>query len=401
MVLDFFTKNRIKTREENFLILDIGTKAVKVLLGRKEKMMKKPFSEEKNTILAGSLKCFGGDSYSWNGSLDGLAIKKETQEALKEAIHKFCFGDPKAKNRNFTQDFKKWPALINLPASVFKARVIRHNYLRKEVGVKISAEEEHAVKVQVLSEVRKKVADNFAEEFCIMPQDVHWVSCRFLKIKIDGYDVSSLQGYAGKSLEFKILASFLPRNYFDNATRFLKELGIEQYQIVHTAENLVKMALGGKKDGIFLDIGGEVTVIFMVSRGEVEQISELETGAESFSRTIAETYGIDEESARILKEQHSNKILSAPVSRRIKDVLRNPLNIWLKNLRNKMDKAQPKSFFQSNFFIFGGGALTPGLEEVLENSSIVLPQNLLDIEDSMGSLKSPQNTPALLNCYHK
>lgn len=378
MGFDFFETKRKK--EKLFLVLDIGTEAVKALICRKH--------NNKVIVLGAATQYF--ERYGvFNGKIFEVnVIKKSVLKAIKQV-------------QSQGQNLKKLSVLLTLGPNILKARVSLQSFEQDEgLKAKISKTREKAIFQQVLKKAQEEIYQRFSKESGILAKDIEMISLRILEMKINGYPVSRLQGYNGKDLEIRVLATFLLKHYLESIKRIFEDLELKIFKIVHLAESLpfafFNEEVNDKKgNSVFFDIGGEISQIFLVKRGNLEQINELRVGGKAFSQKISDVLGIDEESARILKERYASKILSREVGQRIKEILLSEKRIWRQDLESKLGGVR-----LSNVQLFGGASLLPEIRELLSGAKIVYPKDFKNIKDETKSLKSPQYIPCLLTCYY-
>jgi cell division ATPase FtsA len=408
-----------KKKEDKFLVLDIGTEAVKALIFKKELsggsdnnflLAGKKF---RNIVLGHSVQYFEKYGVFNSNDFENDIFKNAILKALNEAYRNFIFFSEKKDKKSKEQDWTKFPVIVNLPPSAFKARIFSVSLPRKCSGrLEISKEEEKNICQQVFREAREKISLKFSEECGILPTEIEWTALKIVQTKIDGYLVSGLSGYEGKNLSIKILAVFLPKNYFEKINKISRELKLNILKVVHMAEVLPFIFKGGETDGIFVDVGGEISQIFLARAGFLEKIDELKVGGKIFSRQLADDLGIDEETARNLKEEYSKNLLSQNSAKRIKEILRPARKIWYQCLKDKVKEISPEEFSSPNIFLFGGGSLLPEIKEALKENQIIglndfpvsqpfnvnfiEPGVLNNIEDATDSLKSPKDVPILL-----
>jgi len=375
-----------KQKDKFFLVLDIGTEAIKTLIFKREQLAKK---DDKKIIVLGASKQY----FEKSGVFDKKDFEKE---ALKKIISKAI------KETQEQAKTTKVLTLLSLPSTFLKGRIVFHFFERKKANEEISKTEKKVIYDQVLRDVQKDISQKFAEEFGILPQDIQRISLRFLGRKIDGYSVSTFQGYKGKILEFKILGTFLPKSYLENIEEITQDLELEILKISYPPENL-PIIQEVKKDGIFLDIGGEVTQIFLVKDGNLQQINEFGMGGKIFSQSLSNALGINEETVRDLKERYSNKLLSPETRERIKEILAGEERDWYENLKLGIKKMKIEGPLPSTVFLFGGGSQLPEIQDSfkkrrlsLSKIKFIFPKDFKNIEDRTRSLKSPQDVPSLL-----
>ena len=369
MGFDFFGTKRKK--EKLFLVLDIGTEAVKILVCRKD--------NSKVAVLGAATQYF--ERYGvFNGKIFEVnVIKKSVLKAIEQV-------------QSQGQNLKKLPVLLTLGPNILKARVSLQSFRQDEgLKTKISKTQEKAIFQQVLKKAQEEIYQRFSKESGILSKDIEMISLRILEMKINGYPVSKLQGYIGKDLEIRVLATFLLKHYLESIKRIFADLELKIFKMVHLAESLPFMS----GDGVFFDVGGEISQFFLVKRGNLEQINEIKVGGKAFSEKLSDVLGIDEESARILKERYASKLLSREVRQRIREILLLEKRAWQQDLELKIGRIS-----SSNIQLFGGASLLPEIQELLSGAKVVYPKDFKNIKDETKSLKSPQYIPCLLTCYY-
>ena len=336
---------------ECFLALDIGTEAVKVLVFERDL----PAARQGNQtyhILGAALEYFDGLN-----PFDNSKVIVKMKEAVKQA-------------GKIPKD-----TLLVLPANILKSRIYFQSIARDNPKEIISKKEEQ----NILGYIRK--------------QDVEIIEFEILEIKIDGYEIPKLIGYAGKNIEFRILMSFLPKDYLDN-------LGLKFLKIINPIKNLASILK--ITQGVFLDVGGTVTQICLVRSGKIEAISDFEGGGSDFTRAISQTLGIAERDARNFKERYSRGELTELTGKKTKEILANPAKEWSLKLKSKLQSM--KGFIPSDYFIFGGGSQLPEIKELIGNDKakvkFIYPRNFKNIIDNTGCIDSPQYTNLILSIYN-
>lgn len=373
--------------KEIFLALDLGTEAVKCLVCKKE--------NSEIIVLGTALQYF--EEYGvFDGRVFGMdVVKKAILKAIEGAYDEFVVSSEKEKIPG--DGWRNWPLLVGLPPDILKARVVEQSFRRDEQKKKISKKEQECIYQQVLKQAQQEVSQRFTRDSGILANELQWISSKILARKIDGYLVARLQGYQGQNLEFKILAIFSPKYYFETIKRVFGDLGLRVLKIMHIAENLPPTFSGSEKvgglppiaeEGLFFDVGGEVSQIFSIRGGSLEQIKEFKGGGKMFSQKLSETLGISEESARVLKERYAKGLLSQESRQRIREMFLEEKRKWSKDL---------KRFLCSNIFLFGGGSLLPEIQESLPGAK------LLDLGSLAPRLPGgqAQYIPALLIAYAK
>lgn len=365
---------------EYFLALDLGTETVKAAILKKE--------GQKPIILG-----VGLEYYEQFGVWDGKDLEKDIlKKTISKAVEK---AQEQAK-------IKPKSVLLGLPADIFKARIIFEE-CNRVVGERspkkiIEAKEKKEIQQKILAQAKKNIAENFCRDSGILPQDLEFLNLAILEIKIDGYLVPEISGYDGENLEFRILATFIPKYYLENFRKAINNLGFKIVKIIHSAQNLSSVLGRERPTGMFLDIGGEITQIFLMKNRKLEKIEEFKNGGKAFSEVLSQTLGLSEKRARILKERYSRGLISKESRPRFKEIFSSPLQEWFENLKAKLRIT--KGLIPSDIFIFGGGSLFPEIEEVLsEEGWGELPWAGEPRVKFIRFLNNPQNTTLFLLCY--
>lgn len=368
MKLNFFSSGvqlsplaRLSPKKNNVKIelgLDIGNEAVKALFFKK--------SEKGIKILGAGVEFFERfgvfDSRDFEKEVFSKAILKAVIAAKKSSF--LSLADKSEKKQLETR--KDWKVRLALPPNILKARILRKFLTREKPKEKISKIEAKNIFQFILEEAKKEIAKNFSLSSGILPSDIQWISLEIIESKIDGYFVRSLEGYEGKKLEFRILAVFIPKYYLERIEDILKNLNFGISSIIHIAEGLKDVY--NKEEGIFLDIGGDYTQIFIVKCGILEKIAEFSAGGRLFSKRLSEGLLLDEQNARILKERYAENSLRLDTKKRIKEILIPAKNFWYENFKNEIQKINLKELLPSTVFLFGGGSLTPEIQDVLKEN---------------------------------
>ena len=419
-----------KEKAEIFLGLDIGTEAVKAIIfsfsGKKDK---------KITILGNSFSYF--DSYGIFNSKDFEAdvIKKTISKTIEETKSKVNQKPSEAKPSESEDEGKpergklhRLPSeakpseaadetksqrppnltLLGLPADILKGRIVFQSFKRENSqSMIIDKKEKEVIYQKILSKTQNEISQIFAGESGILPKDIHFINLKILEIKIDGYAVPAIQGYDGKNLDFRILAIFLPKYYLESIKKIIQGLIPGGLEILNLAEVLPYFFRNRVADGIFLDVGGNLTQIFLVNNGKLNKVDEFQIGGETFSQTLSQSLGLEISEARALKENYSKGELSEEgVRKRVREIFSQSLEEWFKNLKLKL---KTHSLLPSTFFLFGGGSQLPEIQEILEEGDwegfsfftppkvkFIYPKDFRNIEDITKKLNSPQDVPLLL-----
>lgn len=363
-----------RKRKNCFLVLDIGTESVKALISGPK--------NGKTKILGGALEYF--DKF---GVFDTTGFEREViKKAMAKAIEEI------QKQAKIKSEFAK----ITLPADILKVKILWKSFSRKSLK-RIDKREEREILETARVEAQKEISQKFSLQKGILPADFQFLDSKILEMKISGYEVPQLFGFSGNRLDFKILLTFLAKYHFQEYQKIFQQLELKKVELLHLSQCLNSL-IGEEKEGVFLDIGGNLTQGFLIKNGKLESIFDFPIGGKTFSESLSETLGLSSQRAQVLKESYQKRELSEPVRKRISQIFSKDLNLWFLNLKNNLTGVI------KNVFLFGGGAELSEIEEILKDNEfspkIILPKDLAPIEDFLLTLRpfldSPQFTPLFL-----
>lgn len=358
-----------KKEKECLLALDIGTEAVKALIFEKD---------ENYSILSSSLQYFDQSRPFDNNKV----ILNAREEAVSLAGR-----SPAGLFAGFSSD-------------ILRSRVMNFSISRQKSDSLISVQEAESITKLALKESEKGISESSSKYSGILPQEIKFIDNTILEVKIDGYEVPIISGYSGKNLEFKVLVSFLPKGYLDDFNNIFDSPGLRFKKIINPIKNLIIFPKA--TDGIFIDIGGEVTQICLIRNGRISMIDEFDIGGKDFSNVFSEILGMSSREARFFKERYSKGDLTNEARQRIKEMLEPSFKKWKSRLRSKLKSAT--GLLPSIFFLFGGASQLSGIEELLAEDEkevkFVYPQdfsakggfasgrkNIINNVDSINSLQ--------------
>jgi cell division ATPase FtsA len=377
----FITKKRIS---EN-LLLDIGTESLKSLLIEE--------NQEKISVKNFSLKYL--DEYDSSSLLfDDKAIKDCLFECGLEYL--------KSNNSKNKKIF------LTLSSGFLKSQIVYINFkLNEFVDKKKEIKIFELVKVNAI----KKISKFFEENYSIRSQDITFVNFSILDIRINGYKTGKLFGYFCDDVEIKVMGLFLVNKYLEHLKKIFTEFNIEA-EIIHPLKGIIFLSNNylSSNSGLFLDVGGRKTNIFLLQEGEVESVITFDIGSEVFSHGIADRLGVSNKDARILKERYVKNDLSFESSKRIEGFLKDLSRVWFLELKELLIKNH--SFIVSDIYIFGGGSLVPEIKKTLEQENwspldfsaslkvqLLYPDVFKNVELPNEIKNNPQFTNLILSYY--
>lgn len=345
-----------KNKKDRILLgIDIGTEAVKSAVFLQEKTG--------NCKVLGYSSCYYQKYGVFNTQEFFKDLLKNTLlKAIKGAERNVALSEASALLKKRAREEGNKEAVITLSPLYLKSRVVEASFRRKNKKADVSKREERNIKENILFQARKKISDRFAKETGILPAEIEWISFEILTKRVDGYGVADLTGQKGERLDFEIMAVFSPKYYLRRIRNIFKEIGVKIIKIVHLAESIVP-----EEDRLFLDIGGTASQGIFLKGGAIRETFDFNSGGHDFTEALSENLGVDEATARNLKERYSSKVLQRESEKKIKDIFAPERRAWYNSFRGNLSLAR---LAPSRFSIIGGGAEIPDIKDALKESLV-------------------------------
>lgn len=360
MSWDFFG---IKSKKEELLmVLDIGTEAVKVL------MVSRGNRGREGVILGSGLSYFDGPDNSGQAVLPADVLKKSIVTAMSDAKRELVLSEAAKNIKKIAANRKKWNVILNLPSSIFRARIFTFSFSREKSKDRISKKEEEEIKSALIGEAKKEAGETFFKEAGILPSDIFWSSQKVIGQKIDGYPVPSICGFNGKEVELKLLLAFIPDIYKETIWKALDSLGLRIVSVMHLAESICLSFENKKRSELFIDIGGTVSQVMGFKSGKLLNIFEIGYGGKNFTDRLSTVLGIREQEAREMMQGYFNGEITKSGQKKIKDMLAPRKIEWYKAFCDKFKESLGEKIFPTKIYLLGGGSMIPDIYEVLSEN---------------------------------
>jgi len=369
MELSFFKK-----RDNSFLILDIGTEAVKALVvsfAKREKILER-------RILAFGLEYYKESDIFIKNGLDFEAIKQGIEGAVKNCLNNLALSVLERKTKDKILKKKKWEVFVSFSSVFLRAGIKEEIFLRDAANRKISKQEKEKIEKTVLEQAKKKIADDFFKKTGILAKDIYWLKGKILEKRINGYPVDDIDGLKGKELYFKILIGYSPLSYFLSLKKIIESLDIKIRKIIHLAEALSVLNFLNEKNAFFIDIGGFATQFLAVKGGKLEGINDFFRGGLFLTRALEEKFGFEESMARLIKEKHFFHSLSQSADERVKEIFSKEAKNWYNDFRKVLNDSGDIGLFNLDIFLFGGGSCSREIKEVFQTKK---PDNFFNFSN--------------------
>lgn len=330
------------------LALDIGTEFVKAILARPNKK--------------GVLKVLGtGKAKQLDGNMhagavaDIPAVVSVCEEALVEA-------EQQAGERASL-------TVVGVAGELIKGNTTTVRYSRKNPDKPITDAEMNGIikKVQQKSgEVAKKTV---ALETGNKNVDVRLINSAIVSLTIDGYKISNPIGFKGSDVVIQFYTAFAPLIHIAAIEKVCAELNLDLLTLAVEPFAVCRACLGNDLESSFssivMDIGGGTTDVAVVEDGGVEGTKMFSIGGKSFTHQIAESLGVDTETAERYKLNFDTGKLDDRVKAKVESALSRNISVWLTGVEVALEDFEAVSSLPRNILLCGGGAGLSMLQETL------------------------------------
>lgn len=352
--------------------LDIGTEFVKAVIARPNKK--------------GALEILGiGKAKQSEGSMfagaitDIPAVVATCEKALSEA-------EKQSGERADT-------TVVGIAGELVKGNTTTVNYTRKNSNKPISDAEMNEIikKVQQKSgEVAKKTV---ALETGNDNVEVRLINSAIVSLTIDGYKISNPIGFKGSDLTIQFYTAFAPLIHVAAIEKVCAELNLDLLTVAVEPFAVCRACLGDNVDStlssVVMDIGGGTTDVAVIEDGGVEGTKMFSIGGRSFTHQIAESLGVDFETAEQYKLDFDLGKLDDRTKAKVETAISHNLSVWLTGVEVALEDFGSDGSLPRSVLLCGGGASLSLLQETLAISdwykNLAFPRrpviHLIDVAD--------------------
>ncbi|MBR3230541.1 pilus assembly protein PilM [Candidatus Saccharibacteria bacterium] len=328
--------------------LDIGTEFVKAVLA-------KPSKKGALEILGvGKAKQTEGNMHA-GAIADIPAVVAVCEEALVQAE------EQAGERAELT--------VVGVAGELIKGNTTSVNYTRKHPNKPITDTEMHEIikKVQQKSgEVARKAV---ALETGNQNVEIRLINSAIVSLSIDGYKISNPIGFKGSEVVIQFYTAFAPMIHVAAIEKVCAELNLDLLTVAVEPFAVCRACLGDDLEstfsGIVIDIGGGTTDVAVVEEGGVEGTKMFNIGGRSFTHQIAETLGVDFDTAENYKLNYDTGELDDHIKAKVETALSRNLAVWLTGIEVALEEFENVGSLPRDILLCGGGASLSLLQEVL------------------------------------
>lgn len=328
--------------------LDIGTEFVKAVLAKT--------SKKGNLEILGIGKAKQAEGNMHAGAIADIpAVVATCEDALVKV-------EEQAGERTET-------VVVGIAGELIKGNTTSVRYTRKNPNKPITEDEMNEIikKVQQKSgEVAKKTV---ALETGNDNVEVRLINSAIVSLHIDGYKISNPIGFKGSDIMIQFYTAFAPLIHVAAIEKVCAELNLDLLTVAVEPFAVCRACLGDDLDSQFsavvMDIGGGTTDIAVVEDGGVEGTKMFSIGGRSFTHQVAESLGVDFETAEQYKIDFDAGNLDDRIKAKVESALSRNLSVWLTGVEVALEDFENVSTLPKNVLLCGGGASLSTLQETL------------------------------------
>lgn len=283
--------------------------------------------------------------------------------------------------------------VVGIAGELIKGNTTTVNYTRKNPNKPITEAEMQEIikKVQQKSgEVAKKTV---ALETGNDNVEVRLINSAIVSLSIDGYKISNPIGFKGSDIIIQFYTAFAPLIHVAAIEKVCAELNLDLLTVAVEPFAVCRACLGddlsSNFSGIVMDIGGGTTDIAVVEDGGVEGTKMFGIGGRSFTHQIAESLGVDFETAEEYKLNYDTGKLDDRIKSKVETAISRNLSVWTTGVQVALEEFNNIGSLPRKVLLCGGGASLSLLQEQLAISdwyeSLAFSRrpviHLIDIED--------------------
>ncbi len=244
---------------------------------------------------------------------------------------------------------------------------------RRQNGNKPISEQEMTL---IIKKVQEKAGEKARKEVAIETNnpnvEVRLINSAIVGLQIDGYRVSNPIGFKGSDLSIQFYTAFAPLVHISAIEKVCAELSLDLLAVAVEPFAVCRACLGDDLDnnfsGIVMDIGGGTTDIALVNDGGVEGTKMFGVGGRSFTHQIANSLGVDFDTAEKAKINPNQSDIPASVHTKIDQAIDANLAVWLSGVQISLEDFNTGEMLPNQILLAGGGAGLLALQESLATS---------------------------------
>lgn len=337
--------------DDVLLSLDIGTEFVKAVIARENK----------------------------DGTLDIIGVGRAHQNAAN--MHAGAIADigaVVATCERALSDAEKQAGVtcklvsVGIAGELVKGNTSTVRYRRKNGNKPLSEQEMSLIIKRVQDRAGELARKEVALETNNPDIEVRLINSAIVSLTIDGYKVSNPIGFKGSDLSIQFYTAFAPLVHISAIEKVCAELSLDLLAVAVEPFAVCRACLGDDPDSnlsaIVMDIGGGTTDIAIVDDGGVDGTKMFGIGGRSFTHQIAESIGVDYDTAEFFKLNPDSDELPDQAREKMEEAIGKNLTVWLGGVQLALEDFNLLEVLPNQILLCGGGAGLMQIQETLATS---------------------------------
>lgn len=335
-------------REDDVLLgLDIGTEYVKAVIARRTKT---------GLEIVGVGRAHQSPNNMFSGAVADIpAVTRVCEKALAEA----------EEMAGVTCKC----VTVGIAGELIKGNTSNVHYRRKNGNKPLSEQEMDLIIQRVQEQFGEQARKEVALETNNPDVEVRLINSAIVSLSIDGYKISNPIGFKGSDVAIQFYTAFAPLVHISAIEKVCAELNLELLAVAVEPFAVCRACLGDDLDSnlssVVMDIGGGTTDIAIVDDGGVEGTKMFGIGGRSFTHQIAESLGVDFDTAEEFKLNPSSPDLNENAREKMEGAIINNLEVWISGVQLALEEFDLLEVLPNKILLCGGGAGLVPLQELL------------------------------------
>ena len=259
--------------------------------------------------------------------------------------------------------------VVGIAGELVKGNTTTVNYNRQNPNKPITEAEMN----EIIKKVQEKSGDVARQTIALETGndnvEIRLINSAIVSLTIDGYKIMNPIGFKGSEVVIQFYTAFAPMIHVAAIEKVCAELNLDLLTVAVEPFAVCRACLGDDPDsnfsGVVMDIGGGTTDIAVVDDGGVEGTKMFSIGGNSFTHQIAESLGVDHDTAEQYKLDYDTGSLDDRVKAKIETALSHTISVWLTGVEVALEEFDNLGSLPRNVMLCGGGASLSLIQETL------------------------------------
>lgn len=260
-------------------------------------------------------------------------------------------------------------AVVGVAGELIKGNTTTVRYTRSNPNKPITESEIKEIIKKVQQKAGEVAKKTVALETGNDNVEVRLINSAIVSLTIDGYKISNPVGFKGSDVVIQFYTAFAPLIHVAAIEKVCAELNLDLLTVAVEPFAVCRACLGDDLEstfsGIVIDIGGGTTDMALVEDGGVEGTKMFSIGGRSFTRQVAESLGVDFDTAEKYKLDFDSGKLDDRIKAKVESALSRNLSVWLTGIEVAIEDFNNVSSLPRNVLLCGGGASLSLIQEKL------------------------------------